>query len=1372
MDLLLASAWPLRVMLAFAPTVLYGIAALRTLRGPALAFGPTVQRMALAAGLAAFLSAGCTLVWGPMTWSGPALVTLGSLGTVRPGVRADFLSSAMLLLISSLGWVIARYSQRYLAGEDALPRYFRSLLATLCAVSLVVISNNLAILLAAWVCTSLALHQLLTFYRDRPQAQLAARKKYLTSRLAEILLAVAFTLIAAKLGTLAIDEVLLRLRAMEELPPSLRVAAILIVLAAALKSAQLPVHGWLIQVMEAPTPVSALLHAGLVNLGGFLLLRLSGLIAQSAEASALLVVLGSLTAGLAALVTLTRISIKVMLAWSTCAQLGFMLVECGLGAYDLALLHLLAHSLYKAYAFLNAGSTVADWRQRYRLPQPLSPSLTAWLCAGGVGIGLVGVAALLVHAQAAQPSPHWLLWTILGLALAPVLLAALCAGLTYAAGASVAILALVALQHSIGPRLSHVAALGPAGHTVPGWAILWAASVFVALFVVQGILLAQPHRLQHLYPWFFGGLFLDDLLTGLGLRLARLGARLRRGRPARRPQFGLMDGSAIPANPREIAAAIDDATRLVAPTWPLDQLIAVNPFCGLGDQPFAAAAAELHLLSGARLLMPRKEYRAAFAAGTLRREHLQDAITESGSNLTVEQLIAGLGDSPETPPRLQLLCDLVDRRDRADALPQGMTWSDYITHSISQFCAAWFDAGQAGWRMPRHGGMYRTWRTHAAADRGPALLLGLSRSRALVHRLPSSPRELIAFVLSELAVPPSAYRSYLAALLLRIGGWAAWCAHARFEARKSGREDSQIVDLLAIRLAWEWLFSRDQPLTALELVDFHAQWLRLEDLRARSRAALHPDCLLQQALERAYQQPLGHDLVHAARPPEAATSPPPAIQAVFCIDVRSEPLRRALEQLCPEVQTLGFAGFFGLPMDYTTLGATRPEPRLPGLLSPQLHAEESCPLAAPGESLRAKRTRRIELGQSWYALRTLASTAFTLVESCGLLYTGKLLASSLHRVPRLDAASSERLRRRPSPPPTRPMLRGGEELATLAEGVLRALGITRDFARLILLCGHGSTTQNNPQAAALQCGACGGHAGDINARVLANLLNAPALRAALRSRGLAIPDSTCFVAGMHDTATDEVQLLDLDLVPSSHDADVASLSRSLSQAAAQNRRRRAESLGVCGRGDAELRQAFLQHASSWAEVRPEWGLLGNACFIAAPRRRTRDLDLAGRAFLHDYDARADESLQKLEQIMTAPMVVAHWISLQYYASTVDPLRYGSGNKVLHNVVGGRLGVFEGNGGDLRIGLPIQCLGDGVSLRHTPLRLSVYIEAPQAAIAAVIARHPQVADLIRHEWLHLFQIDAEGRQVVRYRQGRFGHQPRSSSAEAATQDVAA
>jgi uncharacterized protein YbcC (UPF0753/DUF2309 family) len=189
-------------------------------------------------------------------------------------------------------------------------------------------------------------------------------------------------------------------------------------------------------------------------------------------------------------------------------------------------------------------------------------------------------------------------------------------------------------------------------------------------------------------------------------------------------------------------------------------------------------------------------------------------------------------------------------------------------------------------------------------------------------------------------------------------------------------------------------------------------------------------------------------------------------------------------------------------------------------------------------------------------------------------------------------------------------------------------------------------------------------------------------------------------------------------------------------------------------------------------VRLEWGLLGNACFIAAPRRRTRDLDLAGRAFLHDYDARADESLQKLEQIMTAPMVVAHWISLQYYASTVDPLRYGSGNKVLHNVVGGRLGVFEGNGGDLRIGLPIQCVGDGVSLRHTPLRLSVYIEAPQAAIAAVIARHPQVADLIRHEWLHLFQIDAEGRQVVRYRQGRFGHKPCSSSAEAATQDVAA
>ena len=179
-----------------------------------------------------------------------------------------------------------------------------------------------------------------------------------------------------------------------------------------------------------------------------------------------------------------------------------------------------------------------------------------------------------------------------------------------------------------------------------------------------------------------------------------------------------------------------------------------------------------------------------------------------------------------------------------------------------------------------------------------------------------------------------------------------------------------------------------------------------------------------------------------------------------------------------------------------------------------------------------------------------------------------------------------------------------------------------------------------------------------------------------------------------------------------------------------------------------------ERSNDWAQVRPEWGLADNAAFIVAPRARTLHLDLAGRSFLHDYEHRLDPDLGVLTLIMTAPMVVTHWINMQYHASTVDNRRYGSGNKVLHNVVGGNLGVFEGNGGDLRIGLPMQSLHDGDVLRHTPLRLSVFIEAPRAAIDTVMSAHEIVRQLVGHGWLHLFRIDPDTSAVEQHRQGRW------------------
>jgi len=248
----------------------------------------------------------------------------------------------------------------------------------------------------------------------------------------------------------------------------------------------------------------------------------------------------------------------------------------------------------------------------------------------------------------------------------------------------------------------------------------------------------------------------------------------------------------------------------------------------------------------------------------------------------------------------------------------------------------------------------------------------------------------------------------------------------------------------------------------------------------------------------------------------------------------------------------------------------------------------------------------------------------------------------------------------------------------------------------------------------------------------------------LRKLGVDIPAGTHFLPALHNTTTDQVVLYDTQDVPTALTTAVAQLRGWLEAAGEQARTERANSLGLgeLARHNAALKQAMLERANDWAQVRPEWGLADNAAFIVAPRVRSRHLNLAGRSFLHDYDHQLDFDLSVLTLIMTAPMVVTHWINMQYHASTVDNRRYGSGNKVLHNVVGGHLGVFEGNGGDLRIGLSMQSLHDGHALRHTPLRLSVFIEAPRASIDAVMADHEIVRQLVNNGWLHLFRIDPQ------------------------------
>lgn len=410
------------------------------------------------------------------------------------------------------------------------------------------------------------------------------------------------------------------------------------------------------------------------------------------------------------------------------------------------------------------------------------------------------------------------------------------------------------------------------------------------------------------------------------------------------------------------------------------------------------------------------------------------------------------------------------------------------------------------------------------------------------------------------------------------------------------------------------------------------------------------------------------------------------------------------------------------------------ELRLPVLLNPGIRSASGGPHDAGADQSARFKARAV---RAWGRFKLAAVSSFAFVEATGPIYIGKLLRDALafghapvtqDPVPRLD-------------PPL--------DLATrvqAAETVLRAMSLTQHFARLVLLAGHGATVVNNPYASALNCGACGGYSGEVNARLLATLLNSQDVREQLAAKGIVIPTDTLFLGALHDTTTDAVTLYTGDHDTSSHSADLRRVSAWLAAAGRLTRTERARRLP-----HATSERGIRLRSRDWSEMRPEWALAGCKAFIAAPRHRTVGRNLKGRAFLHEYDWTQDSGFGVLELIMTAPVVVASWISLQYYGSTVAPEIFGGGNKLLHNVTGG-MGVIEGNGGLLRAGLPWQSIHDGECYEHEPLRLSVCIEAPQEAMTDILRKHADLRALFDNRWLYLFGIDETGCMATRYAGG--------------------
>ncbi|MEO8269410.1 MAG: DUF2309 domain-containing protein, partial [Aureliella sp.] len=800
-----------------------------------------------------------------------------------------------------------------------------------------------------------------------------------------------------------------------------------------------------------------------------------------------------------------------------------------------------------------------------------------------------------------------------------------------------------------------------------------------------------------------------------------------------------------------VSDILAEVAEVIAPVWPIKDYVAVNPYAGISHRSFMDARAFLKSFSECETLMPVEYYAAEFNRGQFSLVHIQSAITElATAGLSPALSAAQISESLKAIGPLKMNWDANaatvnnGRTIRTIAeyanSPPGVDWSEAFVDEISKHCSAHYDRGQATWSSPYRGlPLYQAWRSAALHDCNIELL-GLSGFRKYVAGLPYTSEAAIVYCLQRLQVPQPLWATFLLCQAFSIAGWCAWAKYKSSWATSVCLENNDLTGLLAIRLAYDAGLAKAQSLTV--------DWSPLMESQSESikpqRTAPDDDSMLRFTLLRASEISFRDTMLASLTDHKPETSSDRKLaQMVFCIDVRSERIRRHIESQASDIDTFGFAGFFGMAFDFVRLGQTSGDSHLPVLLKPQFKLYEGMHDGeTPHETLAIIQRRQTRSWRTlWKIFRTSAVGCFSFVETTGLVYGLKLLERAIGYKGRavdvqFDGVAKEDRDK------LGPTLRGlnhqgitTSRQTEMAEGMLRNLGLTEHFAELVVFCGHASQTDNNPLAAGLDCGACGGHSGEPNARLAALLLNQPYIRQALAERGIAIPEDTYFLGALHNTTTDSIQFFDVEQVPEGRLAALQELNSSCRAATMKTQTERLPVLASNSLSD------LLKRASDWSEVRPEWGLAGNAAFIVAPRSVTRNAKLDGRAFLNSYDYTRDKHGSVLETIMTAPMIVANWINMQYYASTVDNRHFGSGNKTVHNVVGG-FGILSGNAGDLMTGLPWQSLHTGEHYQHLPMRLQVVIAAPREMIARVISKHVGVENLLKGAWLHLIAIEGD------------------------------
>jgi len=754
-------------------------------------------------------------------------------------------------------------------------------------------------------------------------------------------------------------------------------------------------------------------------------------------------------------------------------------------------------------------------------------------------------------------------------------------------------------------------------------------------------------------------------------------------------------------------------------------------------------------------------------------------------------------------------------RHRDLLLEAGGEDADLPVHdTLIRFCASYADQGFASWRLPhRDEGFFRSFcQVYARGAPPDRRLQKLPDELARVQASGLSPLDLVIESLDLLGVTPGEWEDYVAATMLALRGWAGLLhqMEVRPDRVPLAAPEGTTLEFLAVRLLLDRVALAEiaertlgyvGPLDELRSASLEkivgrpaanveqraflmfqvAQamgWLpaKLYALSKAEWAALVHEAesfdemerrrVLHQAFERRYrEQALDAFSVMGRKRPQRVVSP--RFQISFCIDAREESFRRHLEEVAPDVETFAAPGFYCIPIYFRGVADAHFSTLCPIVVRPQHWVVEEVVYTLGEEHRRRAKTRkaigaasrRVHVGSRGMASGALLTAGF------GVLASIPLVARVLF--PGLTAAVRRHAGKFVDPPPVTRLVmeRTAEkpsaaddgigftvaEMANFGERVLRDIGLTDGFARLVIFLGHGSYCINNPHKAAYDCGACSGAAGGPNARALAAMLNDPRVRQTIALRGLPIPVDTYFVGGQHNTTTDEIEFFDLDLLPKSHHKDLESARNTLLETCTRNaheRCRRFYSVPLNVSPTTAHRLA-AERSEDLAQTRPEFGNASNAIAFVGRRSRVRGLFMDRRAFMHSYDPDQDDAdATILNRILGPVVVVCSGINLQYYFSHVDSPGWGSGTKLPHNVTS-LLGVMDGHSSDLRCGLPWQ----GVEI-HEPMRCLFIFETRPEAMYKIMARNPLVKRVLVNGWGQLALLDPDSPQIQLFHNGEF------------------